>query len=159
MKKIFAIAITLILAQTALFAQSGKSVSEKDVPERYVKDMKRQVGEMEKVNVEWKLIDTLIYDACYVNENGTKTVLRFSPKGTETRWYVEEKYYPHAIVNNIADTHPGYKIKELYALQIRNKVTYQVLVGQRKGFFTKKWKNMRLMNYETDYKFIDEIEL
>lgn len=157
MKKIFAIAVTLLLAQTALFAQSGKSVSEKDVPERYVKDFNRQVTDVK--NVEWRFIDTLIYDACYVNANGTKTAYRFSPKGTEVRWYVEEKYYPHAIINKIEETHSGYKIKELYALQIKNKVTYQVLIGQRKGFFTKKWKNMRLMNFETDYKFIDEIEL
>ena len=55
--------------------------------------------------------------------------------------------------------HPGYKVKELYALQIKNKVTYQAIVGMRKGFFTKKWKKMHLMNFETDSKFIDEIEL
>ncbi len=157
MKKIFLLAAALVLVQSAMFAQSGKTVDVKDVPERYAKDFKRLTSDVNKV--DWYIIDTLVYDASFVNESGTKTTYRFSPKGTETRWYVEEKYYPHAIVNKISETHPGYKIKELYALQIRNKVTYQVLIGQRKGFFTKKWKNMRLMNFETDYKFIDEIEL
>ena len=157
MKKILILAATMMLAQTMVFAQSGKSVSEKDVPERYVKDFTRLASEAK--NVDWRLIDTLVYDANYVNESGTKTAYRFSPKGTETRWYIEEKYYPHAILEKIKESHPGYKVKELYALQIKNKVTYQVLIGQRKGFFTKKWKNMRLMNFETDYKFIDEIEL
>ena len=72
---------------------------------------------------------------------------------------VEEKYYPHAIVAKVQTEHPGYKIKELYTLMIKNKVTYQVLVGQRKGLFLKKWKHMRIMNFETDGKFIDEVEL
>ena len=101
----------------------------------------------------------MIYDANFYNESDTRMTIRFSPKGTETRWYVEEKYYPHAILETIETMHPGNKVKELYALSIKNKVTYQVLVGQRKGLFVKKWKNMRLMNFETDNKFIDEIEL
>ena len=157
MKKILIFAVAALLSQTMLFAQNGKSVSEKDVPERYVKDFHRQAQDVK--NVDWRIIDTLIYDAYFVNDNGTKTSYRFSPKGTETRWYVDEKYYPHGLVEKIKEMHPGYKIKELYALQIKNKVTYQALVGQRKGLFAKKWKKMRLMNFETDTKFIDEIEL
>lgn len=157
MKKLFIFAATILLAQTIAFAQNGKTVSEKDVPERYVKDFQRLATDVK--NVEWRIIDTLVYDAKFVNESGTKTAYRFSPKGTETRWFIDEKYYPHAILDKIKELHPNYKVKELYALQIRNKVTYQVLAGQRKGLFTKKWKNMRLLNFETDYKFIDEIEL
>ena len=64
-----------------------------------------------------------------------------------------------SILNTIKEMHPGFSVKELYALQIKNKVTYQLLAGQRKGLFVKKWKHMRLMNFETDGKFIDEIEL
>lgn len=157
MKKILLFAATILLMQTMVFAQSGKSVSEKDVPERYVKDFHRMVSDVK--SVDWRLVDTLVYDANYTNESGTRTAYRFSPKGTETRWYIDEKYYPHKIIERVNETHPNYKVKELYALQIKNKVTYQVLVGQRKGFFAKKWKNMRIMNFQTDYKFIDEIEL
>lgn len=157
MKKIIILAAIAVLSQSLLFAQNGKAVSDKDVPERYVKDFKRLSPDTK--NVEWYLIDTLIYDATFSNENGTLTSYRFSPKGTETRWYVEEKYYPHSIVNKVQEEHPGYKIKELYTLMIKNKVTYQVLVGQRKGLFVKKWKHMRIMNFETDGKFIDEVEL
>lgn len=157
MRKILLLTAALLLVQTTLFAQNGKSVSEKDVPERYVKDLHRQVGNENKV--EWQMIDSLIYDALFVNENGTRTAYRFSPKGFETRWFIEEEYYPHNILDQINETHPGYKVKDLYILLIKNKSTYQVLIGQRKGFFVKKWKNMRLMNFETDGKFIDEIEL
>lgn len=149
----------VLFAQTVMFAQSGKSVQDKDVPERYVKDFQRLASDAE--NVEWFMVDTMVYDASYTNSNGTRTAYRFSPRGTETRWYVEEKYYPHAITSKLQELHPGYKIKELYALNVKNKVTYQVLAGQRKGFlfFAKKWKHMRLLNFETNYKFIDEIEL
>ena len=157
MKKILAVMAAILLSQTLLFAQSGKSVSEKDVPERYVKDFNRLSSDATKV--DWYMVDTLVYDAYYTSVNGNKTAHRFSPKGTETRWYVNEKYYPHNVLSQIQQSHPTHKIKELYILNIKNKSTYQVLVGQRKGFFTKKWKNMRLMNFETDGKFIDEIEL
>ncbi|MBQ6956519.1 MAG: hypothetical protein IJP80_07895 [Bacteroidales bacterium] len=157
MKKIIILAAVALLSQSLLFAQNGKAVSDQDVPERYIKDFNRLVPDAK--NVDWHLIDTLIYDAYFVNENGTKTSYRFSPKGTETRWFVEEKYYPRSIVQRVEVEHPGYKIKELYTLMIKNKVTYQVLVGQRKGLFVKKWRHMRLMNFETDGKFIDEIEM
>ncbi len=157
MKKIFTIAVAIFICQNIMFAQSGKSVSEKNVPERYVKDFNRQVQDAK--DVKWEMIDSMVYDAIFNNESGTKTAYRFSPKGTEVRWYIEERWYPHAIVETINNMHPSYKIKELYSLQIKNKVTYQVLVGKRKGFFTKKWKSLRYMNFETDGKFIDEIEL
>ncbi|MBQ7061750.1 MAG: hypothetical protein IJM88_00490 [Bacteroidales bacterium] len=157
MKKIFTLAAAILLAQTMLFAQSGKSVSEKDVPERYVKDFIRLSSNAP--SADWYMVDTLVFDAYYTTANGNKSALRFSPKGTETRWFINEKYYPHGVVNQVKQSHPNYKIKELYILSIKNKSTYQVLVGQRKGLFTKKWKNMRLMNFETDGKFIDEIEL
>ena len=157
MKKILALAAAVLLSQTLLFAQSGKSVSTKDVPERYVKDFNRLTSNA--TDADWYMVDTLVFDAYYTSANGNKSSLRFSPKGTETRWYINEKYYPHTVVNQIHESHPNFKIKELYILSIKNKSTYQVLVGQRKGLFTKKWKNMRLMNFETDGKFIDEIEL
>ncbi len=157
MKKIFALTVVVCLCQTLLFAQSGKSVSEKDVPERYVKDFVRLSSNAS--GAKWEIIDSMVYDAYYVNESGTQTALRFSPKGTETRWYIEEKYYPHAIMDSISKMHPGYKVKDLYLLQIKNKVTYQTLIGKRKGLFVKKWRSMRFMNFETDGKFIDEIEL
>ncbi len=157
MKKILTLAAAILLSHSLLFAQSGKSISEKDVPERYVKDFNRLAAGAS--SADWYMVDTLVFDAYYTSANGNKSSLRFSPKGTETRWFINEKYYPHAVVSQVQQMHPTYKIKELYILSIKNKSTYQVLVGQRKGLFTKKWKNMRLMNFETDGKFIDELEL
>lgn len=157
MKKILVLAAAILLSQTLLFAQSGKTVDQRNVPERYVKDFNKKAQNPN--NIEWQIIDSLVYEAHYTNGNDTKCAIRFSPKGTETRYYVESKYYPHAIMDSVANNHPGYKIKDLYILEIKNKCTYQVLIGKRKGLFVKKWKNMRYMNFETDGKFIDEIEL
>ena len=148
MKRILALTAAILLCQTVLFAQNGKPVSERDVPERYVKDFTRQAQKAK--NVKWEMVDSMVYDANFISESDTRMTIRFSPKGTETRWYVEEKYYPHSILNTIKEMHPGFSVKELYALQIKNKVTYQLLAGQRKGLFVKKWKHMRLMNFETE---------
>lgn len=157
MKRILTIAALLLMCNMAAFAQNGKSVNEKDVPERYVKDFHRQAQDVDKV--QWEFIDSMVYDAYYVNASGTQTAIRFSPKGSETRWYIEPKYYPHAIMDYIATAHPNYKVKDLYLISIKNKTTYQVLAGKRKGLFIKKWRNMMYLNFETDGKFIDEIEL
>ncbi|MBP5327838.1 MAG: hypothetical protein J6Y98_08010 [Bacteroidales bacterium] len=156
MKRILTFAAILLIGQSMLFAQSGISVSEQEVPERFVKDFNR-LSDGAK-DVDWRYIDTLVYDAYFTNESGTFTAYRFSPKGTETRWYVEDKYYPHSIVDFVADQYPGYKIKELYILMIKNKATYQVLIGKKKGFFVTKWRHLKLLNFETDGKFIDAIE-
>ena len=112
MKKILALVAAVLLSQTLLFAQSGKSVSTKDVPERYVKDFNRLTSNA--TDADWYMVDTLVFDAYYTSANGNKSSLRFSPKGTETRWYINEKYYPHTVVNQIHESHPDFKIKELY---------------------------------------------
>ncbi len=157
MKKILILAAAILLSQTLLFAQSGKSVQQRNVPERYVKDFNKKAEKPSKVS--WQMIDSLVYEARYTNASETECAMRFSPKGSETRYFVDTKYYPHAITDSVANNHPGYKIKELYILEIKNKCTYQVLIGKSKGLFSKKWKNMRYMNFETDGKFIDEVEL
>lgn len=157
MKKIFALAVAVLLSQTLLFAQTGKNVQEKNVPERYVKDFNKNADSPK--NVQWTLIDSMVYEAHYTSGSDNECAIRFSPKGLEKRYYIDSRYYPHSIMDSISANHPGYKVKELYILEIKNKSTYQVLIGKRKGLFVKKWRNMRYMNFETDGKFIDEIEL
>ena len=157
MKKILALVAATLFVQTVLFAQTGKAVSDQNVPERFVKDFTRQIKNPK--DVQWYQIDSMVYDAHFINENGTETSCRFSAKGTETRWYVKDEYYPHAIVDTVHSMYPKAKIKELYALQIKNKVTYQALIGQRKGLFVKRWKNMHYLNFETDCKFISDVAL
>ncbi|MBQ2508726.1 MAG: hypothetical protein II532_03045 [Bacteroidales bacterium] len=156
MKKIVTIALMLILAQTAVMAQKAKSVNERDVPERYVRDFQNKG--INAKDLHWTMVDSLVYDATYVDENGTTVAYRFSPKGTETRWFVEEKYYPHAIKDTVAQNYPKHKITELYVLSIKNKMTYQVRIAKKGGLFCRKEKDVKLLNFETDGKLIDVID-
>lgn len=154
MKKIIVLAALVLFAQTMVFAQKAKTVSEKDVPERFVKDFQKKAPEAK--NVTWTLVDSMVYDATFVNENATKQSYRFSNKGTEVRWFVAEKYYPHAIKDAIKEQYPNHKIKEVYVLSIKNKMTYQVRIAKGSK---KKEKDAKIVNFETDGKFIDVIDV
>lgn len=155
MKKILVILSALLIGQAALFAQ--KNVSQSNVPERYVNSFE-SLTKGAKVTPTWTMMDSVVYDAAYTNENGNKMSYRFSPRGTETRWFVEAKYYPQAIKDTVANHYPKFKITELYALSVRNKVTYQARIAKKGGFlFFKKETSVKLLNFETDGKFIDEI--
>lgn len=156
MKKIVLLAALLVLTQTAVVAQKAKVVNQKDVPERYVRDLERH-GVAK--TVEWTQVDSLVYDASFVNDNGTRMAYRYSPKGTETRWFVEEKYYPHAILDTVAHNYPKYKVQEIYVLSIKNKTTYQARIAKTKGFFRKKASDPKLLNFETDGKLIDVVDV
>lgn len=157
MKKIFVILTTLVLCQTALFAQ--KTVNESQVPAKYVTNFRSLVKDA-KVSPTWTMVDSTVFDASYKNDNGTKMSYRFSPRGTETRWYIDSKYYPESIKDTVSKHYPGFVITELYALSVRNKVTYQARISKMGGFlFWKREKSAKLLNFETDGKFIDEINL
>lgn len=157
MKKILALALIVLLGQGVVMAQKAKSVQEKDVPERFVKDFYNK--EKEVKNVDWTKVDSMVYDATISTPSGSKKAYRFSPKGTETRWYVDSKYYPHAIKDTVAHNYPKHNIRECYVLSIKNKTTYQARIAQTKGFFRKKEKDVKLLNFETDGKFIDAIDV
>lgn len=149
MKKLIALLAVVLISQGMLMAQKVKTVQEKDVPERYVKDFQKKAPECK--SVVWTLIDSTVYDATYINESGTKTAYRFSPKGTETRWYVDSRYYPQSIIDTVAAHYPKYKISDLYVLNMKNKTTYQAVIVKKKNA-------TKLLNFETDGKFIDEID-
>lgn len=149
MKKVIALMAMVVIAQGMILAQKVKTVQEKDVPERYVKDFQKKAPECK--GAVWTMIDSTVFDATYVNESGTKTAYRFSPKGTETRWYVDSRYYPQSIQDTVAAHYPKYKIAELYVLSMKNKTTYQAVIVKKKNA-------TKLLNFETDGKFIDEID-
>jgi uncharacterized protein YxeA len=155
MKKILVILTAVLFCQTAIFAQ--KNINQSEVPDRYVTNF-TSLAKDANAKPTWTLVDSMIYDATYINSNGTKMSYRFSPRGTETRWYVDTKYYPQSIKDTVSNHYPKFKITELYALSVRNKVSYQVRIAKMGGFlFFKKETSVKLLNFETDGKFIDEI--
>lgn len=153
MKKIIALALVAILTQGIAFAQKSKVVNEKDVPPRYVQDFQRNAKDVN--NVTWTMVDSLTYDATCYNASHYEMVYRFTNKGMETRYVIPAKYYPHAIQDTVKAEYPKHKIVKLYTRNVRNKVTYQARIAQKKGLFSKKEKNVKLLNFETDGKFID----
>ena len=80
----------------------------------------------------------------------------FSPKGTETRYYVDSRYYPQSIKDTVTHQYKGYKLSDLYVRSVKNKTTYQARVAKRCGFLF--WKHdceVQLLNFEATGKFID----
>ena len=82
----------------------------------------------------------------------------FSNKGMETHYIVENSdYYPRTIVEYIKANHSGYDITDLWVRKARNKMTYQVRIAKMGGFlWWKSEKDVQILNFETDGKFIDE---
>lgn len=157
MKKIFTIVLIAILSQGVVFAQKAKNVNEKDVPARFVQDFQRNAKDAQ--SVVWSMVDSNTYDATFTNEKNNVMVYRFTPKGMETRYLIDAKWYPHAVKDTVSHQYPKHKITSLYVRNARNKMTYQARIAKKKGFIVKKEKEVMLLNFETDGKFIDAEEV
>ncbi len=140
----------IIAGQTMVLAQESVMVNEKDVPQRYVKDLSKRYPEVK--NVVWMKVDSLIYDANFVNNNNEVSI-RFSNKGVETSWNVNLEYIPASIKTYVSEKYPKYKIRKLAIIDIRNKKTYSATISKKFLFWT---KDTKVLNFEIDGKFIDE---
>ena len=142
----------MIATQTAVLAQKSVVVSEKDVPERFVKDLSKRYPELK--NVEWMKVDSLVYDANFVSNNNPMT-MRFSNKGVETSWHVNLEYTPAAIKTYVVENYPKYKVRKLAIVDIRNKKVYKATITKKFLFWT---RDTKVLNFEIDGKFIDAVE-
>lgn len=155
MKKLLTIVAILLLGQTALFAQ--KNVKESDVPQRYVKDFQNRQKEATAVN--WLCIDSTTFEVEFVVDQEAQSMV-FSPKGTETHYFVEEKYCPKSIKDTISKNYGGYQLKQIYVRNVKNKTTYQAKIVKRCGFlFWRKDCSTMLLNFDTTGKFIDDQQI
>lgn len=152
MKKIALIFAIVFLCNTAVFAQKSKTVSEKDVPERYVRDFQNQVPDAQ--SPVWSKEDSDIYMVSFMN-NDSKQSIRFTPRGMETRYFVDLKWCPKAIKDTVAHQYPNYKIREVNVLSIKNKPTYEARISLSK----KKDKSAKFLNFEVDGKFLDAVDI
>lgn len=154
MKKIALIAALFFLSSGALFAQ--KAVNEQDVKVNYIKDFQRQVKDA--TSIQWWQIDENTFKVTYLDEEKTKQAMVFSNRGMETHYFIENSdYYPQAIVNYVKENLKGFSITDIWVRKARNKMTYQARISRKSGFlFWKKEKDVQILNFETDGKFIDE---
>lgn len=158
MKKILVLAALIMMSQTIVFAQKEKSVKEADVPVRYVKDFKSHNANAQ--NVAWTMaLDSSAYMATFNGPDGDLMAVRFTPKTSETRYYIESQYYPHAILDTVASQFPKHKVSTMYIRNLKNKMTYQARIYRKKGcFFCKKEVDVKLLSFETDGKMIEAID-
>ena len=154
MKKIALFAALFFLSSGALFAQ--KAVNEQDVKVNYVKDFHRQVKDAS--NIAWWQIDENTFKVTYLDEEKSRMAMVFSNKGMETHYIVENSdYYPQSIIEYVKTNFSGYNITDLWVRKARNKMTYQARISKKSGFlFWKKEKDVKILSFETDGKFIDE---
>lgn len=144
----------IVLLQGGMFAQKGKAVAEKDVKVSYVKDFQRQVKDA--TNVEWYQMDSLTFKAVYLDAERSRQAMVFSNRGTETHYYVDREYYPHAITDTVAHLFPKYSVREVWVRKMRGKMTYQAYIAKMGGFlWWKKEKDSKLVNWEVDGKYIN----
>lgn len=158
MKKIIVLAALALMCQTMVFAQKEKNVKESDVPVRYVKDFQNQAKDA--TNASWTMaVDSSAYMVTFINSDGDKQSIRFTPKSTEERYYIEEKYYPHDIRDSVASMFPKHKITCIYVRNLKGKMTYQCRIARKKGFlFCKKETDVKVISFETSCKIIEVLD-
>ena len=153
MKKIFAFTAVVLLCAGPLFAQKEKAVAEKEVKVNYVKDFQRQVKDVE--NVAWWQVDSLTYKVTYTDADKSRQAMVFSNKGSETHYFIDKQYYPHAVTDTVNHMYNGYNITDVWVRKMRGKMTYQARIAKKSGFlWWKKEKDVKLLDFEVDGKFI-----
>jgi hypothetical protein len=158
MKKILFFAALMVMSQTMVFAQKELSIKEANVPVRFVKDFQSQNKDAQ--DVSWTVTsDSVYYMATFTNTDGDRQAQRFSNRGTETRYFIDPQYYPHAIKDTVANRFPSHKITCVYIRNLKGKMTYQAQIARMKGFlFWKKQTEMKTVSFETDGKMIEVVD-
>ena len=153
MKKVTIIAAAIMMLHGTLIAQ--KSVAEKDVKVNFVKDFQRQVKDA--TEVAWWQMDEQTFKVTYLDGEKSRQAMVFSNKGSETHYFIEDKFYPQSIKDTVAKNYAKYEITEVWVRKVRNKMTYQARVAKRSGFlWWKKESDVKVLNFEVDGKFVNE---
>lgn len=158
MKKIV-ILCTLLAAVTSLYAQVGRKVSESTVAAKHVKDFQHQVSN--PTDVQWYSLPNEAYRVDFTDAEGDAESMLFTTKGTETHYHIPANNVP-AFVNETLKTNPSFKdyqLERLYARKVKNNVTYQARIVQKRGILW--WRHVtasKLVNFEVSGKFIDAID-
>ncbi len=154
MRKLLVALTAMLMVQAAVFAQ--KTVAKEEVNKNYITDFEKNYPDAK--NVKWVKFDSLSYQADFTVDDVHQQVL-FSNKGTEKRWFVESQYTPKAIKDTLANSYQGYRVKNVCIVELRGKMTYQVQIYKKGGLFGHKQKDPKQLNFETNGKFIDAINL
>ena len=109
--------------------QVNSSINEREVPERYVNDLKRTRPNVEKRT--WEMVDSTAYNVKFL-ENGNQVRIKYQRTGTETDWIVPMEYVPSQIIDYINENYPSAKINEVAIVDFKNKKTYHANITTKK---------------------------
>jgi PBP1b-binding outer membrane lipoprotein LpoB len=148
MKKFILLALTsIVVLSCSTQKQANKSVNERDVPERYVKDFTRQRPNVEKRT--WEMIDSTSYNVNFV-DNGNQMKIKYLKAATETSWIVPLEYVPSSITDYIKNNYPTAKIKEVAIVDSKNLKTYHAIITPSK-------KETKVLEFDLQGNFKSEV--
>lgn len=148
MKKIVLLLLcSFVVLSCATQKKMSNLVNERDVPERYVKDMQRQRPNIEKRN--WQKIDSTTYAVNFI-ENDNQTRVTYSNNFTETAWIVPSQYVPSAITDYISGNYPSATTQEVAIVDARNKKTYHATIDT-------KGSGIKTLEFDLNGNFLSEV--
>ena len=81
--------------------------------------------------------------------------LVFSPRGSETHYFIDLRYCPVAVRDTAAHLFPGYKVDNVWVRKMRGKMTYQARVVKQSGIlWWRKAVDAKVLNFEVDGRYI-----
>lgn len=119
--------VLLFLATVTLFSCSTnkksayKSVDQRDVPQRYMKDFQRMRPEVKEVN--WQMADTNTYFANFKTEDND-CIMEFNRTSTATYYVIPKEYVPTDITDYVNQNYQGYTVENTYICDSQNKKYY-----------------------------------
>lgn len=125
----------IIIAAAVLMVSCGstkkspyKSIDQRDVPERYLKDFVKQRPEAQ--NVRWEMADSTTYFANY-KSNGNDCIMKFTQTSTGTYYVVPNEYIPSDITDYVKENYPSYKLQKAYITDIKNVKCYEIHIDKK----------------------------
>lgn len=146
MKKIFLLVLCSVVLFSCATMKGNKMVNERDVPERYVNDLKKQRPNIEKRT--WEMVDSNSYNANFV-DNGNQMRIKYTKASTETCWIIPFEYVPSQITEYINSTYPKSKISEVSIVDSRNVKTYNASIVTKK-------KERKVLEFDINGNFKSE---
>ena len=127
--------VFLVLAVATLAACSSsqksayKSVDQRDVPEKYLKDFLKQRPDVK--DVRWEMADSNTYFANFHSEDN-ECIMKFTRTSTGTYYVIPNEYIPSDITDYVKANYAEYKLTKAYITDFRNVKGYEIRIANKK---------------------------
>mgnify|MGYP003467709014 CR=1 FL=1 len=124
------VAVALVMVSCGTSKKSPyKSIDQRDVPERYLKDFVKHHAAAK--DVRWEMADSTTYFANYKNDNDNDCIVKFTQTSTGMYYVIPMEYLPTDITDYIKTNYAGYKIQKAYITDIKNVKCYEVRIAKK----------------------------